>query len=142
MAIERRTFLKGVGSLAAAASVGTLTFGKERKISVGVVGGGIVGASVAMHLSRAAVDVTLFEKEAPATGATGKSFNAFTSDPHYRALRLKSITAYHDLDRQFGLNITWGGSIHWATNLAEAERMKASAEEFNQAGYDARMVNA
>lgn len=145
MPIGRRTFLKGVGSLAATASVGPLAFGKERNISVGVVGGGIVGASVAMHLSRAGADVTLFEKEAPATGATGKSFawiNAFTSDPHYRALRLKSITAYHDLDRQLGLNITWGGSIHWATNLAEAERMKASAEEFNQAGYDARIVDA
>lgn len=143
MAIERRTFLKGVGSLAATASVGPLAFGKEQKISIGVVGGGIVGASIAMHLARAGAHVTLFEKLAPAAGATGKSFawiNAFTNNPHYRALRLKSIYAYRELDRQLQLNITWGGAIHWALDLAEAEIMKASAAEFNQAGYSARMT--
>jgi glycine/D-amino acid oxidase-like deaminating enzyme len=144
MTIKRRTFLKGVGSLAAA-SVNTLAFGQEQNVSVGVVGGGIVGASIALHLSGMGTQVTLFEKAAPATGATGKSFawiNAFTSDPHYRALRLKSINAYQELDRQLNLNITWGGAIHWATNKAEAERMKASAAEFSQAGYDARIIGA
>ena len=144
MTIERRTFLKGVGSLAAA-SVNTLAFGQEQEISVGVVGGGIVGASIALHLSGMGTPVTLFEKTAPATGATGKSFawiNAFTSDPHYRALRLKSINAYQQLDRQLNLNITWGGAIHWATNKAESERMKASAAEFSQAGYDASIIDA
>ena len=143
MMIQRRTFLQGAGSLAATASISSLAFGKEQKLSVGVVGGGIVGASIAMHLSRTGAHVTLFEKSAPATGATGKSFawiNAFTSDPHYRALRLKSIDAYQELDKQLQLNITWGGAIHWAVNLAEAERMKASVTEFNQAGYPARMV--
>ena len=144
MTIKRRTFLKGVGSLAAA-SVNTLVFGQDQKVSVGVVGGGIVGASIALHLAGMGAHVTLFEKTAPATGATGKSFawiNAFTSDPHYRALRLKSINAYQELDRQLNLNITWGGAIHWATNKAEAERMKASAAEFSQAGYDARIIDA
>ena len=143
MAIERRTFLKGVGSLAAAASVNTLAFGQEQKISVGVVGGGIIGASIALHLSKAGAQVTLFEKTAPAAGATSKSFawtNAFTSNPHYRALRWKSINAYQELDRQLNLNITWGGAIHWAIDLAEAETMTASAAEFEQAGYDARMI--
>ena len=143
MAIERRTFLKGMGSLAAAASVNTLAFGQQQKISVGVVGGGIVGASIALHLAKAGAQVTLFEKTAPAAGATSKSFawiNAFTSNPHYRALRLKSINAYQELDSQLNLNITWGGAIHWAINLAEAERMKASAAEFDQAGYETRMI--
>jgi glycine/D-amino acid oxidase-like deaminating enzyme len=143
MVIRRRTFLKGAGSIAAAASVGSLAFGQERKISVGVVGGGIVGASIAMHLAKAGAQVTLFERSAPATGATGKSFawiNAFTNDPHYRALRLKSMYAYQELDKEIQLQVSWGGAIHWAENLAEAERLKADAAEFDQAGYTARMI--
>ncbi len=144
VAIKRRGFLKGMGSLAAA-SVSPLALGQEREISVGVVGGGIVGAAIALYLSGMGARVTLFEKTAPAAGATSKSFawiNAFTSDPHYRALRLKSIHAYRELDRKLELNITWGGAIHWATDLAEAERMRASSAELDRAGYDARIIDA
>ena len=143
MVIRRRTFLKGAGSLAATASVSSLAFGQGQEMSVGVVGGGIVGASIAMHLARAGAQVTLFEKSAPATGATSKSFawiNAFTNDPHYRALRLRSIAAYREIDRELQLQISWGGAIHWAENLAEAERMKANTVEFDQAGYPARLI--
>ena len=49
--IERRKFLKGVGGLAAAAAINPLALGREQKRSVGVVGGGIVGASIALHLA-------------------------------------------------------------------------------------------
>ena len=85
MVIQRRRFLKIAGSLAVTTAFSSLTFGKEKKMSVGIVGGGIVGASIAMHLSKNGANVTLFEKSAPATGATGKSFawiNAFSNDPH------------------------------------------------------------
>lgn len=98
MTIERRAFLKGFGGLIAVASVNPIALGKGKNLSVGVVGGGIVGASIALHLSEMGAHVKLLEKMAPASGATSKSFawiNAFTSDPHYRALRLKSISAYH-----------------------------------------------
>ena len=84
MKVERRIFLKGMGSIAATAAVNMQALGQEQKISVGVVGGGIVGASITLHLSSAGARVTLFEKEEPAAGATSKSFawiNAFTTNP-------------------------------------------------------------
>ena len=95
MVIRRRTFLKGAGSLAATVSVSSLAFGKEQNLSVGVVGGGIVGASIAMHLAKAGAQVTLFEKSAPASGATSKSFawiNAHTSDPHLSPIHISEPT--------------------------------------------------
>lgn len=139
MAIRRRTFLKVVGGAAAS----TLALGQGRTPSIGVVGGGIVGASIALHLSASGAEVTLFEKHAPATGATGKSFawiNAHTNDPHYRALRMKSIAAYRQLDTDLDLHVVWGGAISWATNLAEAEKLKASSREFARDGYDSEIV--
>ncbi|MDX1404999.1 MAG: FAD-binding oxidoreductase [Woeseiaceae bacterium] len=141
MAIRRRTFLKVIG----AATASRVVFGQGQTPTVGVVGGGIVGASIAFHLSSAGADVVLFEKKAPAAGATSKSFawiNAHTNDPHYRSLRLKSIAAYRDLDKTLGLNVVWGGAINWATTLAEAERLKASSREFRRDEYDSVIVGA
>jgi len=138
--MRRRTFLKVAGG-----TLGTAVFGQQRAPTVGVVGGGIVGASIAFHLADAGADVTLFEKQAPASGATGKSFawiNAYTNDPHYRALRMKSVAGWHELDQRLKLNVVWGGSVHWATSLAEAELMRASAAEFDQSGYETRLVGS
>jgi len=140
----RREFLKGMGGLAAAASFGPFASGQQQRVAVGVVGGGILGASIAYHLASAGAEVTLFEKTAPAAGATSKSFawiNAFTSDPHYRALRMRSIGGWHELDDRLDLGVVWGGAIHWAETPADAERMKAETLELSQAGYDARLID-
>ena len=140
MKLRRRTFIKGLGGAAAS----SLALGQDRAPSIGVVGGGIVGASIALRLSGAGANVTLFEKNAPATGATEKSFawiNAHTNDPHYRTLRMKSIAEYRELDRQLNLDIVWGGAITWTTSAADAERLRASSQEFRQAGYESRIVS-
>ncbi len=145
MAIRRRTFLRGVGSLAATATVSSLAFGKSPKLSVGVVGGGIVGASIAMHLAKSGSQVTLFEKSAPAAGATSKSFawiNAFSDRPHYRNLRLQSLTAYHQLDQQLQLDITWGGSLTWESEPDAAAQLIAAATDYDRTGYPTTILNA
>lgn len=87
--------------------------------NVVVIGAGIVGSAIAYYLSRKGVDVTVIEKEQPASGATGKSFgwiNAnFPDNPDYYRLRLASIHEYHDLSARLegDSGLTWGGSLWW-----------------------------
>ena len=142
--MSRRKFLIGMGSAAVAASPRILLAGKSR-LCVGIVGGGIIGASIALHLSQAGADVTLFEKTALASGATSKSFawlNAFSGTPHYRDLRLQSLSAWHELDRQLQLDITWGGSLLWHDDREAAQRLIASARKHNRAGYRMDILDA
>ncbi len=135
--MRRRTFL----GLAVAGTAGTALQGAwagPRPRRVGVVGAGIVGASIAYHLAEAGAQVVVFEKSAPAAGATRNSFawiNAFVADTHYRAVRLQSLLAYHDLDRRLGLSITWGGYLNWASEASQAAIVRANAAQLEGSPY-------
>ena len=97
-----------------------------------------MGASIALHLAQAGADVIVFEKTAIASGATSKSFawlNAFSDDSHYRDLRLQSLRAYHQLQTQMQLDITWGGSLLWKHQPEAAAKLSERAQRLNQAGY-------
>jgi glycine/D-amino acid oxidase-like deaminating enzyme len=137
--MQRRKFLMQLASAATATASGYMTRASERRpLRVGVVGGGIVGASIAYHLSLAGARVTLFEKAQPASGATQNSFawlNAFVSDPNYRALRLKSLQAYHELDRRLKLGIIWGGYTNWASTAAQVRSLEESAAQMAATPY-------
>jgi glycine/D-amino acid oxidase-like deaminating enzyme len=82
--MKRRLFLtSALGAGLTALAHGAAKSGP--KLRIGIVGGGIVGAAIAMRCARAGADVTLLEKTAPAAGATSKSFawiNPFMDDPH------------------------------------------------------------
>jgi len=144
MGIFRRDFLRGLGSVAIAAAPG-ISMAQSSRLSVGVVGGGIVGASVALHLAQAGASVTVFEKTAPTSGATSKSFawlNAGSDNSHYRELRLRSLSAYHELDKQLQLDITWGGYLTWENEPGAAADLRASALKFDRAGYRMKVLSA
>jgi len=139
---RRRQFLQGLVGLGAAA-LASHAAARTRRLRVGVVGGGIVGASIAMHLAEAGAAVTLFEKTGPALGATQNSFawvNAFTDDAHYRTLRIQSLLAYRDLDRSLSLQMVWGGYLNWAGTDAQAVTLQASARQLADTPYPVRAI--
>ncbi|MCA3777395.1 MAG: FAD-binding oxidoreductase [Burkholderia sp.] len=89
---------------------------KDRVI---VIGSGVMGASIAYHLATRGAEVTLIEKDAPASGTTRNSFawiNANNKTPYsYYALNYEGILGWRRLQLEIGpsLQIQWGGGIAW-----------------------------
>ena len=141
--IPRRSVL---GMLAGGAGiVASGAWARARPPRIGVVGAGIVGASIACHLAEAGAQVTVFDRTGPAAGATRNSFawiNAFVADAHYRDLRLQSLLAYHDLDRRLGLGIVWGGYLNWANDAAHAGLVRSNAEQLAGCPFPVQWLSA
>ena len=142
--MKRRDFLALLAGTTTAAFPPVIR-ARPRPLRVGVVGGGIVGAAIAMYLAEAGARVTVFEKAGPAIGATRNSFawlNAFVSDPHYRALRLASMATYRNLDRQLGLGIVWSGYLNWANDEIQAAVVRAYAADMDGSSFPVQWLSA
>jgi hypothetical protein len=90
-----------------------------------VIGAGIMGASIAYRLAKRGAQVTILEKEAPASGTTRNSFawmNSSGKSPRsYYELNLAGMLGWRRLELEIGsdLPIQWGGGISWGPAGAE-----------------------
>jgi len=116
---------------------------------IGIVGAGIVGAAVADRLTRRGAEVLVFEKNEPASGATGRSFawlNAhFSKKPHhYHLLNRLGLAAWRELDAELGseLGLRWGGTLEWAASEPAGTELRAGVRELQGWGYALRAVGA
>lgn len=142
--VRRREILLGSIGLALD-GVATRTLANPPQVHVGVVGAGIVGASIAFHLARGGARVSVFEAVAPGQGATRNSFawlNALVPDRRYRDLRLASLAAYHELNAPLNLGIIWGGYLQWARDDAGVADVDATLQQLQDLPYAARRVDA
>ncbi|WP_210528275.1 NAD(P)/FAD-dependent oxidoreductase [Rubellimicrobium arenae] len=109
-----------------------------------VVGGGIIGASVAWHLARGGARVTVVEGAERGGLATPRSWawiNASWGHPEpYIRLRMQSMAEWRTLQPEVpGLDVNWCGGLVW--DLPDAELRAFVAERAAQ-GYDIRLVEA
>jgi glycine/D-amino acid oxidase-like deaminating enzyme len=86
--------------------------------SIVVVGAGIVGASLAYHLSGQGRPVTLIDAGLPGSGVTRASFawigRPVSSDRPSAPLRYLALDEYRRLEAELpGLSIRWTGSLVW-----------------------------
>ncbi|MEO0358657.1 MAG: FAD-dependent oxidoreductase, partial [Pseudomonadota bacterium] len=79
-----------------------------------IIGGGIIGAATAWHMTRVGAQVTVLDAGGGATGASFGWVNAsyYADHDHFR-LRAAGMQAWSDLIAQLGLVADARGSIVW-----------------------------
>jgi len=143
--MQRRTVLK---LLAASALAGCDTGERSaarRKIVV--AGAGIIGASIAYQLAKAGAEVTVIDRQGPATHASRASFawiNAtWAKQPqYYHAFSQRGVAAWHELQRELELPVRWGGSMEWYESAERAQQLTEQIAEQAAWGEPARMLDA
>jgi glycine/D-amino acid oxidase-like deaminating enzyme len=144
MSMLRRTFIAGAAAFSALPLPKVARAGAARP-KVGVVGAGILGASIAMRLAQAGAEVVVFERTAPASGATRNSvawINPIILDAHYVQMRLLSMKSWLEVDRAFGLGGIWGGGLSWADGPTKGAALTAKMDLLRGTADEARAVTA
>ncbi len=118
------------------------------KPHVVVVGAGILGASIAFHLTLHGAQVTLVDAAEPGQGTSRVSFawlNAYGKTPfHYHDFNRRSIDMWERFVRRLGgpIDLTWGGELRWAVTPAGAAELAARARSLQAWGYPTRLIDA
>ncbi len=118
-----------------------------------IIGAGIVGASIAFHLSRRHVNLTIIDQEQPwpAQPGTRASSHSFA---WINATIGKEPASYHDLNRrsvdmwsrfasllQSDIGLRWGGELRWASTEEEADELRRAVELQQRRGYACRLLD-
>lgn len=108
-----------------------------------VIGAGIIGASIAWHLTKAGARVTVVSESGAGGVATPNSFawiNASWGNPEtYFRLRIRAMAEWTRLAKDVpGLPLAWCGGLCWDL---PAERLEAYAAEHSAWGYGIERVD-
>ena len=114
-------------------------------IKVAVVGGGVIGASIAQQLARAGANVILLTENVLASGASGRSLSWLNAagmwrEPYHR-LRMAGIDRYRTLSAQRpGLRwLRFAGGLAWYP-ADKAEELRRRHDHEVGHGYDSHLL--
>jgi glycine/D-amino acid oxidase-like deaminating enzyme len=146
--MQRRDFVRVCGLAAAGLATRGVHVTAQAPRRIAVVGGGIMGASIAYHLAKRGAEVHLFERRGPAAGATANSFawiNAGSKRPRaYWDLNHLGMAGWRRLQHELGpsrLVVQWGGTVQWQSDPARAEAFRKSVAAQQAWGYGTRLVD-
>lgn len=112
-----------------------------------VIGGGIIGASIAYYGSKAGLDITVLEKKELASGTSSRcdgNILAIDKDPGFDSqMSLKSQQLVHELDKDLEVSFEYRnpGSILVCENDAEMEAANQWVSRQQAAGLNFKMLD-
>jgi len=120
----------------------------HHKPHVVVVGAGILGASIAFHLTLRGAQVTMIEAGEPGQGASRVSFawlNSYDKSPFaYHDLNRRSMEMWERFKRRLDgdIDLVWGGELRWSVTPEGAVALAARARVLQAWGYPTRIIDA
>jgi sarcosine oxidase, subunit beta len=111
-----------------------------------VVGGGVIGTSIAFHLAEAGVDVCLLERDQLASGSTSRAaggIRAQFSDPLNIAIGLRSIEAFTRFGERPGaeIDLCQVGYLFLLDREEDVAAFESSVALQNELGVPSRFVD-
>jgi sarcosine oxidase subunit beta len=118
------------------------------RASVVVIGGGVMGTSIAFHLAEGGVpDVVLLERDQLASGSTSRAaggVRAQFSDPVNVAIALRSLSAFAAFEERPGwaIDLNRVGYLFLLDRPDDVERFAENVARQNELGVPSRMIGA
>ena len=111
-----------------------------------MIGGGVIGTSIAFHLAEAGVGVVLLERDILASGSTSRAaggVRAQFSDPVNIALGARSLAAFEDFGARPGaeIDLCQDGYLFLLDNDVDARTFAESVALQNEMGVPSRMLS-
>ena len=118
----------------------------QSHVQVAIIGGGVVGVSVAYHLTRLGLtDVLLIERSELTSGSTWHAaggFHTLNADTNMAALQGYTIGLYRELEEATGLScgLHHVGGLTLATTPQRMDFLKAERAKHRYMGLDTEIV--
>ncbi|MGW0247212.1 NAD(P)/FAD-dependent oxidoreductase [Nocardia goodfellowii] len=113
-----------------------------------VIGGGVIGTSIACQLAEAGVDTVLLERGALGSGSSGTTAGVvrtyFPGNALVGALAVRSLAAYHELTERTGIDLALRriGFLVLFTEADQVAEFRRTQADQRAAGVDVQLVTA
>lgn len=117
----------------------------NQSTEIAIVGGGVIGASIAWHLARRGANVTLIERDrlaGQASGASAGGVRQLSRDPREMPLAIASVARWRTLEAELETDVEFraSGQLRVAEHEDEAPLLQQQAADHQAQGLDIRFV--